>query len=68
MFCTQAKEFLRANSVAFEERDVTTDPGALEALQKLGYLTTPVIVINGAPVVGFDRARLQALLDNAAHP
>jgi glutaredoxin len=34
----------------------------LEALQKLGYMTTPVTVIDGEVVVGFDRSKLERLL------
>ena len=32
-------------------------------LERLGYATTPVTVIDGEVVVGFDRTRLAALLD-----
>jgi len=31
----------------------------LAELEKLGYMTTPVTVIDGEVVVGFDRARLE---------
>lgn len=43
-------------------RDVATDQDALRDLEELGYLTTPVTVIDGQVVVGFDRKRLDALL------
>ena len=46
----------------FTERDITTDPSAVEELEKLGAMTTPVIVINGEVVIGFNRARLEELL------
>jgi len=48
--------------VVFTERDITTDPSALEELEKLSAMTTPVIVINGDVVIGFNRARLEELL------
>ena len=35
---------------------------ALADLEKLGYLTTPVTVIDGEVVVGFDLAKLRTLL------
>ena len=35
-----------------------TRTGALADLKKLGYMTTPVIVINGAVVLGFDSAKI----------
>jgi glutaredoxin 3 len=62
MFCGKAKEFLSQKGVAFTEKDITTDPSAVEELERLGAMTTPVIVINGEVVIGFNRARLEELL------
>ena len=62
MFCQRTKEFLRSRGVEFEDRDVSTDAAALDDLSKLGYMTTPVLQINGETVVGFDRARIERLL------
>ena len=38
------------------------DEHALAELKALGYMTTPVIDIDGEVVVGFDRERLVELL------
>ena len=62
MFCDKVKEFLSQKGIPFVERDVVRDPEALEELSRLGYMTTPVTVIDGQVVVGFDRKRLEALL------
>jgi glutaredoxin 3 len=62
MFCGKAKEYLSQKRVLFEDRDVTKDPSALTDLQELGYMTTPVIVINGAVIIGFDAAKIDAAL------
>ena len=62
MFCGKAKEFLSHRGVVFSERDVTTDPSAVEELEKLKVMTTPVIVVNGEVVIGFNRTRLEKLL------
>jgi glutaredoxin 3 len=62
MFCHRTQEFLAEKGIAFENRDITADPKALEELQKLGYMTTPVTVIDGEVVVGFDRSKLERLL------
>jgi glutaredoxin len=56
------KEFLSRKGVAYTERDITQDAQALENLSKLGYMTTPVTVIDGEAVVGFDQKRLEAML------
>lgn len=43
------------------DRDVSQDEHALAELEELGYLTRPVIQIDGVVVVGFDRKKLDAL-------
>ena len=62
MFCQRTKEFLSQKGVPFEEKDVTGDPSALDELQKLGLMTTPVTLINGEVVIGFDQKKLEKLL------
>ena len=62
MFCKRAKEFLSQQGIEFEERDVSKDEAALDELQQLGLMTTPVTLIGGEAVVGFDRAKLVKLL------
>lgn len=56
------KEFLHEHHVPFEEKDVSADDAALEELTALGFSATPVTVIDGEAVVGFNRPRLRALL------
>ncbi len=63
MFCAKVKEFLSQNKIEFTDRNIAADQAALEELEKLGYMTTPVTVIDGQVVVGFDRDKLQRLLE-----
>ena len=62
MFCGKTKEFLSQRGVTFTEKDITKDSSAVEELERLGVLTTPVIVIDGEVVIGFNRTRLEDLL------
>ena len=62
MFCASVKGFLSQRGVEFTDRDISADQEALEELERLGYMTTPVTVIDGEAVVGFDRQRLEQLL------
>jgi glutaredoxin len=62
MFCDQAKEYLSQKRIRFQERDIAQDPGALAELKKLGYMTTPVIVIDGSVIVGFDADKIDQAL------
>jgi len=62
MFCEKVKAFLSQNKIEFADRDITADETALAELQETGYMTTPVTVIDGKVVVGFDVPKLRALL------
>ncbi len=62
MFCAKVKEFLSQNKVEFADRNIAADEAALAELEKLGYMTTPVTVVDGQVIVGFDRNKLQKLL------
>ncbi len=56
------KEFLSQQNIKFTDRNIAADESALAELEKLGYLTTPVTLIDSEVVVGFDRTRLESLL------
>jgi len=60
--CRQVQEFLTQKGVDFQVRDISADMKALDELAALGYLATPVTVIDGEAVAGFNRKRLEALL------
>lgn len=62
MFCDQVKEYLSQKGIKFQEKEVTQDSSALAELQKLGYMTTPVVVINEVVIVGFDAAKIDVAL------
>jgi glutaredoxin len=62
MFCRKVKEFLSQKGVEFTDRDIVEDEEALAELGELGFMTTPVTVIDDEVVVGFDRNRLEGLL------
>ena len=62
MFCGKVKEFLSQNKIDFTDRNIAADEAALHELEKLGYMATPVTVIDGEVVVGFDVPKLRSLL------
>ena len=63
MFCRSVKEFLSQNGIAYEDKDVSADEAALQELMHMGVFSTPATVIDGEIVVGFDRKRLEELLE-----
>jgi glutaredoxin len=62
MPCAKLKAFLAEGKMEYTDRNIAADETALAELEKLGYMTTPVIVIDGQAVTGFDRAKLENLL------
>ncbi len=62
MSCQAEKEFLSHRGIPFTDKNIREDPAALAELQKLGYRATPVTVIGGEIVVGFDRGKIERLL------
>jgi len=61
--CKAAKEFLKANSIAFNERNVAQDrQAAKDLIVKTGQRKLPTIDIDGSFVFGFDQDRLEELL------
>lgn len=62
-FCTLAKGFLEGEKIAFEEKDVSVDAKAREAMiEKSGQMGVPVIDIDGQIIVGFDQEKIKKLL------
>ena len=59
------KEYLSQRGVQYTERNVIEDETAMEELEKLGIMTTPVTVIDGEIVIGFDRKKLDELTRSA---
>lgn len=62
MFCDTTKEFLSRKNITYTERNVADDESALEELKQLGYMTTPVIVVDGTIIVGFNETELMKTL------
>ncbi len=64
VYCKMAKEYLQKNDVSFEEKDVSTDVEARnEMIEKSGQLGVPVIDVDGKITIGFDKPRLNELLN-----
>lgn len=63
-YCVRVKEYLRQKNIDFQNIDVASDSAAVEEMVRLtGQMGVPVIVIDGTPVVGFDRKKIDTLLN-----
>ena len=62
-YCTLAKKYLEEKGVAYVEKNVQTDKDARAELMSMGHMGVPVLVIDGEQIVGFDKDRLETILD-----
>jgi len=61
--CHIVKLFLAEKGVAFEERDISTDPAAAQELRgKYSSHSTPTLVIGEEVMIGFNPERLHEIL------
>jgi glutaredoxin 3 len=67
LWCSRAKAYLRERHVKFREVDVSRDAAAArDLMRRTGQKGVPVIEIDGLAVVGFDRGKIDRLLQRAA--
>ena len=56
------QEFLAQRGIPYVEKDISQDEAAFNELTEMGYFSTPVTLIDGEAIVGFDRTKLEAKL------
>ena len=62
-WCVDAKDYLKAQGIAFAEIDVGVDSAADEEMQRLsGQCYVPTIVIDGHVLANFDTGQLKQFL------
>ena len=63
-FCNTAKRYLREKQIRFKEVDVSKDQKAAQDMQRRSGTTgVPVILVNNRPIVGFDKPKINRLLN-----
>jgi len=62
-FCTMTKKYLKDRGFDFEDVDVSRSQDlAKEMVEKSGQMSVPVIEIDGAIIIGFDKERIEKIL------
>lgn len=63
-WCRKVKSYLRKNHLRFKDVDITKDErAARDIVRKTGQKGVPVTLVNNRPVIGFDKKKLDRLLD-----
>ena len=59
--CKKAKEYFQNNNLEFIEYNISSNQEYERELRKEGYLSVPVIVVEGQDILGFDLTRIKQL-------
>jgi glutaredoxin 3 len=63
-FCNAAKRYFRERNVRFTDVDVSRDQSAArDMMRRTGQKGVPVIMINNRPIVGFDKPKINQMLN-----
>lgn len=63
-FCNNAKRYFRENKIRFTDVDVSKDQkAAIDMQRRTGQISVPVILINNRPIVGFDKNKIDKMLN-----
>jgi glutaredoxin 3 len=67
-WCRTVKQHLKKHNIRFKEIDVTKDAhAARDMVRRTGQQGVPVTLINNRPIVGFDKEKINRLLNIKAH-
>ena len=61
--CKKAKEYFQNNNLEFIEYNISSNQEYKRELIKKGYLSVPVIVVEGQDILGFDLTRIKQLTE-----
>jgi len=63
-WCRKLKDYLKTNNVKYVEVDVSKDQkAAMDMIKKTGQQGVPQMWINNQPIVGFDKPKIDKLLE-----
>jgi len=63
-FCNTAKRYFREKRIKFKDIDVSRDRrAAMDMQRRTGSTGVPVILINNRPIVGFDKPKINRMLN-----
>lgn len=63
-YCNMAKQYFRQHQIRFKDVDVSRDQtAARDLVRRTGQMGVPVIDIGGQLIVGFDKPKIDQLLN-----
>lgn len=61
-YCGQLKQYLNDQGIAYEERNIDTNPGHAQQLESMGLMSVPVTVIGDMQILGLNPNRIRKAL------
>ncbi|WFD10332.1 glutaredoxin family protein [Tepidibacter hydrothermalis] len=61
-YCSMAKDYFNENHLEYIEYNISEDASSRKRLMKMGYMSVPVILIEGEEVLGFDKDKMDKML------
>jgi len=62
-WCNRVKQYLKGKGFRFREVNVERDPEGAREMKRRNIMGVPVVLINNRPIVGFDKAKIDKLLE-----
>ncbi len=63
-FCSAAKRYFKERNIRFTDVDVSRDQSAArDMMRRTGQMGVPVIIINNKPIIGFDKPKINQMLN-----
>ena len=63
-WCRKLKSYLKENNIRFKDIDVSRNQGAIrDMIRKSGQQGVPQMWVNNRPIVGFDKSKIDRILD-----
>jgi len=64
IYCNNLKRYLKEHNIKFKDIDVSKDQkAAQDMVRRTGQMGVPVILINNKPIIGFDRIKINQMLN-----
>lgn len=63
-FCHMAKDYLDGKNIKYTEKNISDDKDARMEMMKMGFTGVPVIIIGDEKILGFDKAKIDAALED----
>jgi len=61
-YCSMAKDYFSEKHLDYIEYNISEDANSRKRLMQMGYMSVPVILIEGEEVLGFDKDKMEKML------